>query len=44
MIAGLVNQALAILTPERVRVSGKLVDVAKVRITDAGRDALAADG
>jgi len=44
LIASLVNQGLAILTHEKVRAGGKLTDVAKVRIPDAGRDALAADG
>ena len=43
MIARLVNRGLATLTHEKVRAGGKLVDVAKVRITDAGRDALAAE-
>jgi len=28
----------------KIRAGGKLVDVAKVRITDAARDALTADG
>jgi hypothetical protein len=36
MIAALVNH-------EKVRDGGKLVEVAKVRITNAGRDALAAE-
>jgi len=40
MINALVNQGLATLTYEKVLFAGKLVDVAKVRITDAGRDAL----
>jgi hypothetical protein len=39
----LVNQGLATLTPEKVRTGGKLVDVARVRITDAGRAVLAKD-
>jgi hypothetical protein len=32
------------MTHEKVRAGGKLTDVARVRITDAGRDALAAEG
>jgi hypothetical protein len=40
LTATLVNQGLATLTHEKVRAGGKLVDVAEVRITDAGRDAL----
>ena len=43
LIAGLVNQGLATLTFERMRTGDKRVDVATVRITDAGRDALAAE-
>jgi hypothetical protein len=42
--AGLVNRTLATLTHEKVRAGGKLVDVAKVRITDVGREVLAAEG
>ena len=37
MIAGLVNRGLAILTHEKVRAGGKVIEVAKVKITDAGR-------
>ena len=44
LIASLVNQRLATLTHGKVRAGGKLVEVAKVRITDAGRDVLAAEG
>jgi hypothetical protein len=44
MIAGLVNRGLATLTREKVPAGSKLVDVGKVRITAAGRDALAAEG
>jgi hypothetical protein len=44
LISGLVNQGLATLTHEKVRAGGKMVEVSKVRITDAGRDALAAEG
>src|SRR6266436_6678862 len=41
LIAGLVNHGLATITAEKVRVGGKLIAVAKVRITEAGQDALA---
>ena len=41
MIAELVNHGLATLTAEKVRAGGKLIAVAKVRITEAGQDALA---
>jgi hypothetical protein len=44
MIAGLVNHGLATLTAEKVRAGGKLIAVAMVRITGAGREALAAEG
>jgi hypothetical protein len=43
MIAGLINRGLATLTRERVRAGSRLVDVGKMRITAAGRDALAAE-
>ena len=43
MIARLVSRGLATLTHEKVWAGGKVVDVAKVRITDAGQDALAAE-
>jgi hypothetical protein len=36
--AGLVNRGQATLTAEKVRARGKLIAVAKVRITAAGRD------
>ncbi len=42
MIAGLVTQGMATITAEKVRADGKLVAVAKVRITESGREALAA--
>jgi hypothetical protein len=42
LIAELVNRGLATLTAEKVRAGGKLIAVAKVRITEAGRDALGA--
>jgi hypothetical protein len=41
MINALVSQALASLTLEKVRAGGKPVEVAKVRVTMAGRNALA---
>jgi hypothetical protein len=41
-IAALVKRNLVAISRERVRTGGKWVDAAKVRITDAGRDALAA--
>jgi hypothetical protein len=44
MISGPVNRGLAILTREHIRAGGKVIHVTKVRITDAGRDALAATG
>ena len=44
ILLGLVNQGLATLTYEKVRAAGKNIEVGSVRITDAGRDALAADG
>lgn len=43
MIAGLVNRGLATLTMEKVRTGGKLIAVAMVRITEAGRRAFTAD-
>jgi hypothetical protein len=43
MIAGLVNRGLATLTMKKVRAGGKLIAVAMVRITEAGRRASAAD-
>jgi hypothetical protein len=44
MIAGLVNRGLATLTRESVCAGSKSIDVGKVRITAAGRNALAAEG
>jgi hypothetical protein len=43
MIAGLVKHGLATLKHEKIRAGSRLVDVGKVRITAAGRDALAAE-
>jgi hypothetical protein len=42
-ISGLVNRSFMTLTAEKIRAGGKTIDVAKVRITAAGRDALAAE-
>jgi hypothetical protein len=44
VITGLVNRGLATLTHENMRTGGKLVEVAKVRITDDGGAALLAEG
>ncbi len=41
-IAALVKRGLVMTAREKVRTGGRWVDAAKVRITDAGRDALAA--
>ena len=43
LIAGLVNRGLATSTHGQVKAGGKLVEVARVRITESGRDALAAE-
>ena len=43
IIAGLVNRGLATLMTEKVRESGKLSAIALVRITEAGRRALATE-
>jgi hypothetical protein len=43
MIAGLINRGLATLTREKVRAGNRLIDVHKVRITAAGREALIAE-
>jgi hypothetical protein len=40
MINAIVSQGLATLTYERVRAGGKLIDVGRIRITDAGQRAL----
>jgi hypothetical protein len=40
LIAGLVNHGLATLAHEEVRAGGKLVEVAKVWITESGPEAL----
>jgi hypothetical protein len=41
-IAVLVKRGLVTIGREKLRTGGKWVDAAKVRITDAGQDALAA--
>jgi hypothetical protein len=41
MIAGPVDQGLATMTREQVKTGGKLIEVAKVKITATGPDALA---
>jgi hypothetical protein len=41
MITGLVNCGLSIMTLEKIRAGGKMIEVVKVRITAAGREALA---
>jgi hypothetical protein len=43
MITGLVNRGLVTMTLEKVRAGGKMIEVVKARITDAGRDTLAGD-
>jgi len=43
-IIDLVNKGLAIVTHEKVRADGKMIEVSKVLITEAGRGALAAEG
>jgi hypothetical protein len=43
MIVGLVNRRLATLRRETVQASDRSVEVAKVRITAVGREALAAE-
>ena len=44
MIAGLVKRGLATLAREKIRAGSRSVDVTKVRITTAGREALTAEG
>jgi hypothetical protein len=43
-IVGLVSRGLAMMAQEKVKAGGKLVAVARVRIADAGHDALTAEG
>jgi hypothetical protein len=42
LIAGLVDHGLATITAKKVRVGGKLIAVVRVRITEAGREAIGA--
>lgn len=42
-VAELVSCGLATMTQEKVQAAGGLVEIVTVRITDAGRDALAAE-
>ncbi len=44
MLTGLVNRGLLIMTREKIQAGGKMIEVTKVRITDAGRAAFAAEG
>ena len=43
MIVGLAKRGFATLMREKIRARSRLVDVGKVRITAAGRDALSAE-
>ena len=43
MLLGLIKQRLAILTYEMVRPDGKNLEVGKIQITAAGRNALAGE-
>jgi hypothetical protein len=40
MLTGLVNRGLLIMTREKIRAGGKMIEVTKVRITDAGQRAV----
>jgi hypothetical protein len=40
-IDGLIHEGWAILMPEKVRAGGRMIDVMKIYITQAGREALA---
>jgi hypothetical protein len=44
MVAELVGRGLASMTQEKVRADGGEVEVATIRITEAGRDTLTAEG
>jgi hypothetical protein len=44
MVAELVGRGLASMTQEKVGAAGGMVEVVTIRITEAGRDALAAEG
>jgi hypothetical protein len=43
MVAELVGRVLASTTQEKVRAAGGMVEVVTIRITEAGREALAAE-
>jgi hypothetical protein len=43
-IVGLVGRGLATMAQEKIKAGGKLIEVARVRITENGREALAAAG
>jgi hypothetical protein len=43
MVAALVDEGLATMTRGSVQVGGKMIEVATVRITDSGRDALVSE-
>jgi zinc transporter ZupT len=43
IISGMVNRSLVTLSFEKFRAGGKMIKVRMVRITTAGRDALAVD-
>jgi hypothetical protein len=44
IVAELIGRGLASMAQEKVRAAGGLVEVATIRITETGRDALAAEG
>jgi hypothetical protein len=43
MIAGLVSSGLAVARRENVKAGSRAIEVVRIRITGAGRDALAAE-
>ena len=43
MIAGLVSSGLAMARRENMKAGGRTIEVVRIRITSAGRDALAAE-
>jgi hypothetical protein len=43
MIAGLVHSGLAMARRENMKAGGRAIEVVRIRITGAGRDALAAE-
>ncbi|HEX4594875.1 MAG TPA: hypothetical protein VH157_11400 [Bryobacteraceae bacterium] len=44
MIAGLVHSGLAMAQRENMKAGGRAIEVVRIRITGAGRNALAAEG